>query len=217
MEQSHCLLITERLKCLPQIVTEYSLHKIIELCLLSNLWYFRAALNGLCAHASVNHLHWHFYYLKSEMLLEYIDVCSYISNIYLLVDYPAKGFCLKLSDFKSIEDFVSRTFLVVNFLQLRQMPHNIFITRAKPRSGDELYNDIRIYIWARKPLPGIKNTTGFVPGACELFGHLSVSDENIYNSLTEDDIIKTLNNITEEYFLLMKDELKNYIEERNIL
>lgn len=32
----HCLLVTERLKCLPQIITKYSLHKAIELCLLSN-------------------------------------------------------------------------------------------------------------------------------------------------------------------------------------
>lgn len=38
LEQCHCLLLTERLKCLPQIMTEYSLRKVIELCLLSNLW-----------------------------------------------------------------------------------------------------------------------------------------------------------------------------------
>lgn len=38
LEQSHCLLLTERLKCLPQIMTEYSLHKVLELCLLSKSW-----------------------------------------------------------------------------------------------------------------------------------------------------------------------------------
>ncbi|XP_071574813.1 GDP-D-glucose phosphorylase 1 isoform X1 [Temnothorax nylanderi] len=208
LEQSHCLLLTERLKCLPQIMTEYSLRKVIELCLLSNLWSLRAAFNGLCAHASVNHLHWHLYYLKYEMLLEYIDVCSYISGIHLLVDYPAKGFCLKLSDFKNIEDFVSRTFLVVNYLQLRRMAYNVYITRAKSKSNDELYNDIRIYIWARKPLIGVKDTTAFIPGVCELFGHLSIRDENMYNNLTENDVINVLCNITEKYFLLIKDELK---------
>jgi len=38
LEQNHCLLLTEYLKCLPQIMTEYSLRKVIELCLLSNSW-----------------------------------------------------------------------------------------------------------------------------------------------------------------------------------
>lgn len=38
LEQGHCLVLTERLKCLPQIMTEYSLHKVTELCLLSNSW-----------------------------------------------------------------------------------------------------------------------------------------------------------------------------------
>ncbi|XP_011859755.1 PREDICTED: GDP-D-glucose phosphorylase 1 [Vollenhovia emeryi] len=212
LEQCHCLLLTERFKYLPQIMTEYSLHKVIELCLLSNLWSLRAAFNGLCAHASVNHLHWHLYYLKYEMLLEYIDLCSYISGIYLLVDYPAKGFCLKFSDFKNIKDFVSRTFVVVNHLQLRQMAYNVYITRAKSKSNDELYNDIRIYIWVRKPLIGVKDTIAFIPGVCELFGHLSIKDENAYNSLTEDNVNNVLYNITEEYFSLIKDELKIILE-----
>lgn len=38
LEQSHCLFLADRLKCLPQIMTEYSLRKVIELCLLSNSW-----------------------------------------------------------------------------------------------------------------------------------------------------------------------------------
>lgn len=151
----------------------------------------------------------------------------------MLVDYPAKGFCLKLSDFKNIEDFVTHTFLVMNYLQLRQMPHNVFITRAKSKSNDELYNDMRIYIWVRKPLIGVKDTTAFIPGVCELSGHLLItgknricifvwnfsnyymlyiSDENIYNNLTEDDVINVLYNITEEYFLLIKNELKIILE-----
>lgn len=38
LEHGHCLVLTERLKCLPQVMTEYSLYKVIELCLLSNSW-----------------------------------------------------------------------------------------------------------------------------------------------------------------------------------
>lgn len=38
LEQCHSLLITERSKCLPQIMTKYSLRKAVELYLLSNSW-----------------------------------------------------------------------------------------------------------------------------------------------------------------------------------
>jgi len=96
-----------------------------------------------------------------------------------LIEYPAKGFCLKLSDFKNIEDFASRAFVVVNYLQLRQMAHNVYITRAKSKSNDELYNDVRIYIWVRKPFTGVKNITAILPGVCELFGHLTISGKDL--------------------------------------
>lgn len=38
LEQNHSLLLTERFKCLPQVMTEHSLRKAIELCLLSSSW-----------------------------------------------------------------------------------------------------------------------------------------------------------------------------------
>ncbi|XP_072753958.1 GDP-D-glucose phosphorylase 1 isoform X2 [Anoplolepis gracilipes] len=212
LEQSHCLVLTERLKCLPQIMTEYSLYKVIELCLLSNSWSLRATFNSLCAHASVNHLHWHLYYLRHEMLLEYIDLSSFTSDVHLLINYPAKGFCLKLSSFKSIQNFVSQTFLVVSYLQSHQIAHNVYITRAKSRPSDDLYNDVRIYIWARKPSFGIKDTIAFIPAVCELFGHFSIKDENVYNNLTEDEVSNVLNDITHEDFLLTKDKLKHFLE-----
>ncbi|XP_029160066.1 GDP-D-glucose phosphorylase 1 [Nylanderia fulva] len=212
LEEGHCLVLLERLKCLPQVMTEYSLRKVVELCLLSSSWSLRATFNSLCAHASVNHLHWHLYYLKYEMLLEYIDIYNYTSNVYLLINYPAKGFCLKLSSFKSMQDFVSQTFLIVNYLQLHQVAHNVYITRAKSRSNDDSYNDLRIYIWVRKHSTGVRDTTAFLPAVCEFFGHFSIRDEEVYNNLTEDKVKNVINDTTEEYFLLIKDELKIFLE-----
>jgi len=69
---------------------------------------------------------------------------------------------------------VSRVFFIVNYLQACQVAHNVYITRAKSKANDELYDDIRIYIWARRKSIGIKNTTAFIPGVCEFFGHLSI-------------------------------------------
>ncbi|XP_032670492.1 GDP-D-glucose phosphorylase 1 isoform X2 [Odontomachus brunneus] len=212
LEWCHSLLIMERSKCLPQIMTECSLHKAIELCLLSNSCSLRIAFNSLCGHASVNHLHWHLYYLRHEMLLEYIDVCSYVLGVHLLMNYPAKGLCIKFSSFRNIGDFVSRAFLVVNYLQLRRIAHNVYITRAKLKSNDEMYGDVRIYVWARKSCVGVKDTIAFIPAACEFFGHLSFGDEDIYDNLKEDDVIGILNDFTEESFLLIKDQLRHFLE-----
>lgn len=36
--------------------------------LLSGVKNFKAAFNSLCAYASVNHLHWHLYYLQHHQL-----------------------------------------------------------------------------------------------------------------------------------------------------
>lgn len=102
------------------------------------------------------------------------DVCNYTCGVHLLVDYPAKGLCIKLSSFKNIEDFVSQAFLIVNYLQLHEVAHNIYITRAKLKLNDKLYSDIRIYVWARKSCVGVKDTIAFLPAVCELFGHLSI-------------------------------------------
>lgn len=90
------------------------------------------------------------------------------------MDYPAKGFCLKLSDFNNVRDFVSRTIRLVDYLQSREIPYNTSITRAKSKSGDESYDDVRVYIWARKPSASIKDTIAFNPAVCEFFGHLSI-------------------------------------------
>lgn len=57
---------------------------------------------------------------------------------------------------------------------MRRMAHNVYVTRAKLKSNDKLYNDIRIYIWVRKSLIGVKNTAAFLPGVCELFGHFTI-------------------------------------------
>lgn len=166
------------------------------------------------------------------------DVCSYTHDIHLLIDYPAKGLCIKLSSFETIKDFVSLAFLVVNYFQLHQIAHNVYITRAKLKPNDESYNDIRIYIWARKSVVGVKDTVAFTPAVCELFGHLSIRgkkvtcvqyiflfhwntiiykyviflDKNVYDTLKEDDVIDALNDITEESFWSIQGELRHFLE-----
>ncbi|XP_076183962.1 GDP-D-glucose phosphorylase 1 isoform X2 [Ptiloglossa arizonensis] len=216
IEYCHSLLLPQRYKRLPQVVTKHSLYKAIEIFSLSSSLYLRMTFNSLCAYASVNHLHWHLYYFNYRMLLEYTDLEEYIGPVQILRNYPAKGFCIKRSNVRDIDDLVVWAFLIINYLQQTQIAHNVYITRAKADSGEE-YKDLRIYIWARKSTKGIKDTTILVPAACELFGHILVRAEETYRNLSEEYVAHTLIDITEEPFLLVLDGVRNLIQKQLML
>ncbi|KAK2580914.1 hypothetical protein KPH14_005983 [Odynerus spinipes] len=212
IEWCHSLLIVKYLQCLPQSMTQYSLQKAVELLLLSSSPYFRVAYNSLCAFASVNHLHWHLYYLKHKMLLEYIDVQPYQGSIFLLENFASKGFCFKLSSSGKVETFVSSIFSLVTYLQRHQIAHNVYITRAKTKSTEEGYDDVRTYVWARKSHVDVKDTSLFNPAVCELFGHISIKTEEAYRNLTEETIAKILDDVTRESFLMVKKDICKIVE-----
>ena len=51
-------------RCLPQALTRYAIEAALKLMLLSKSKAMKMGFNSLCAYASVNHLHWHLYYLQ---------------------------------------------------------------------------------------------------------------------------------------------------------
>ncbi|XP_076632234.1 GDP-D-glucose phosphorylase 1 isoform X2 [Colletes latitarsis] len=211
IEYCHSLLLPQRCKRLPQVVTKYSLYKAIEIFSFSCSLYLRVAFNSLCAYASVNHLHWHLYYLNHRMLLEYIDLDEFAGPVQILRNYPANGFCIKRSNVQNIDDLVTWAFLIINYLQEAEIAHNVYITRAKGGSGKE-YEDLRIYIWARKSSSGIKDTNALIIAVCELFGHLSIKDADEYKNLSEEYVANILKDVTEEPFSLVLDKIRNLIE-----
>ncbi len=54
--------------CICQVLTQPSIRLAMEAVLLSGARNFKAAFNSLCAYASVNHMHWHLYYLQNHSL-----------------------------------------------------------------------------------------------------------------------------------------------------
>ncbi|KAF7998127.1 hypothetical protein HCN44_009525 [Aphidius gifuensis] len=216
LEYGHCLFIPDRFKELPQVVTKTSIIKVVELFLCSQSTYLRLIFNSLCAHASVNHHHWHFYYLKYRMLLENIETDKFAGPLEVLKNYPAKGFCLKLSSFNNDpEKFALIGFKIINYLQDNEISHNIYITRAfKSSTSDKIiFDDVRMYIWARKSSFGIKDTTGFIPAVCELFGHLTIRTEEGYDNLTENTVAEILDDVTTEIYNKVKDDVKKLIDD----
>lgn len=110
---------------------------------------------------------------KNYFLFQELECLA--DQVYILKDYPARGFCLKLSSFpgKNLENFVTKIFFIIEWLQNNEVAHNIAITRAKSL-GQDFYDDVRVYIWATKISTGIKDTSAFVPAVSESFGLLCI-------------------------------------------
>lgn len=107
------------------------------------------------------------------------DLEEHAGPIQILRNYPVKGFCIKYFNVQNMDDIVNWAFLIIDYLQNKQIAHNIYITRGKSniKENKKEYRDVRIYIWARKSTQGAKDIHAFNLAACELFGHLSIKCE----------------------------------------
>ena len=85
------------------MLTLYSIRLAMRTVLLSGVKNLKAAFNSLCAYASVNHLHWHLYYLQNhEVKLEKIAAkkisssgdCYEVSE----KDYPAPCYAFQIQE-----------------------------------------------------------------------------------------------------------------------
>lgn len=212
LEFGHCLLTPSLLSCLPQVATQDSLQLAVEVVLLSANPAFRAGFNSLCGYASVNHLHYHGYYLRHSMLLEHIPVQHLSGPCFILEDYPAKGFVFQLPSNKCPGTLARDVFRLTHFLQCNNIAHNIYITRGTDFSSSnkncKTLNTVRVYVWARKSSSGAKQSDAFNPAICELFGHLSIKTEAAYWSLTEDQVVEMLSDICESPFGQIKDAVR---------
>ncbi|KAJ9578262.1 hypothetical protein L9F63_005532, partial [Diploptera punctata] len=151
LEYCHSLLLPSLFSCLPQVVTLESLQLAIEILLLSSTPALRIGFNGLCAYASVNHLHYHLYYLNHPMLLENVEV-EYLSGpCYQLINYSAPGFVFQLPENRNVQELARNVHHLTNFLQNINQPHNLYITRGSRFNTSAGYNTIRVYVWVRKP------------------------------------------------------------------
>lgn len=209
----HSLILPKINSKLPQVINEYSLNIAVQLLLLSASPAIRVGFNSLCAFASVNHLHLHLYYLQYKMYLEDCDIEHFSGPCHKIIDYPSKGFVFVLKSGDLLSNFVKTVFIMINYLQQKNIPHNIFITRAlaKDLNIDDLNNSrncVRVFIWARTS-SGDKAMDKFSPATCELFGHLVFKDKSEFSEVTENSVTKILTDVTESSFLLIENDIKN--------
>lgn len=193
IEYGHCLYIPDMNAQLPQVLTLNAIQSALKLVLSSGRTDFKVAFNSLCAHASVNHLHWHFYYLQKPFVspLETAKSFKLTGDLYQLSSYPAIGFAFQLTNVDQIQDVAQNVFKLANFLVQQNVAHNVFITRGQSFDEDvQQHKAIRFFVWARQSIVGSKDPGAFVTAVCELSGQILIYTRDIYERITEKDIVE---------------------------
>lgn len=183
LEYCHVLLTPFRNRSRPQRLSREGLRLTLELCLLTTSRNLRFGFNSLCGFASVNHEHYHAYYLSHRLFIESTKLIPVFHDQQIFQfensRYPP-GFCfvLSLDDHGSIEnsvnDVLDNVMVLVRHLEQEDIAHNVFITRGSTKSERDHFDSIRIFIWSRISSFGAKGCDAFNPALCELGGHFSI-------------------------------------------
>lgn len=102
IDLGHSLLLPSVDLCQPQVLSEDAVRLALEVMFLSRDPNIRICFNSLCAFASVNHLHWHLFYLPYVLFIQTVRLqpLPTTSKVYEFPadTYPAKGWIFTLSE-----------------------------------------------------------------------------------------------------------------------
>jgi len=205
IDQGHCLLVPNVEALLPQQVTEAAALAALHLLCLSTSPDIRIGFNSLCAHASVNHMHWHVYYQAHRAAVLGLTLRSLAGPIYTWEkdQYPAQGWCLLVPSCNS------RTLAIVarhlckltSWLVEKEVAHNVFLCPGQENKS------ARVLVWPRESVLGAKDPGAFAMAVCELSGQVLVYEETEYNSLTEDMVTAAQISATENLYKKLTPEV----------
>lgn len=133
--------------------------------------------------ASVNHLHWHIYYLHHPLSIESLPI---VDNI--LQDWPVPAITYELDCFteQNIELVVHKIMKIVDYcLQDGEIAHNLFVCRSSR-------NNIRVFLWLLEPVFGLKDSLNINSAICELSGYFICKTRDMFEQLGEAECLQVL-------------------------
>uniref|UniRef100_A0A3Q0KP12 GDP-D-glucose phosphorylase 1 n=1 Tax=Schistosoma mansoni TaxID=6183 RepID=A0A3Q0KP12_SCHMA len=186
----HSLLVPEVEKCHNQFLGKDSFYSVIKCFLLSSNRYSCVGFNSLLAHASVNHLHFHFWQSPEYLRAMSTDIKLKYENsfYYELVNHPVDNFVLELTDLTGLDRFVNYLWIVISSCQDLQIAHNVFVARSKSTGF------VRVVVWPRcsvfetKNLSTIDSEPSFYVAVAELAGMMVVVNEDVACTLNFDKV-----------------------------
>ncbi|XP_071835248.1 GDP-D-glucose phosphorylase 1-like isoform X2 [Apostichopus japonicus] len=210
LEYCSILLVPDINLHLPQALTLDALVVGIEMILLSATRSFRVGWNGLCALASVNHLHFHAYYLDYQLRLETEPTQQLIGPCHILPSWPVPGFVFQLED-GDVSSLARNVHTVARYFHENEIAHNVFMMRGA-ELGDKTTPEsttLRVFIWPRKPVYGVKDVDAFNVAFCEMGGHIPVKNADSFPLLTDQSAVEVIEKVKlpSETFALIQKEI----------
>jgi len=212
MEYGHSLLVPSVSSCLPQVLTEEALLLALETSMLSNHRGFHVGFNSLCAHASVNHLHFHVWYSEYPSYLETIEVDIVCDNVFEVKNYPTTAFVFELAPETNVGSLARTIHKVTSYLIKEEVAHNFHIirgARCRPsrqingltHEDSDLQSVLRVFLWPRNPVHGVKQLSSYESerrpmAVFEFAGSLLIEKEETYNSFTEEQFCEHMRRAT---------------------
>ncbi|KAK8754541.1 hypothetical protein OTU49_016660 [Cherax quadricarinatus] len=214
---NHSLLVPFLDQCQPQVLNEKGLMIALHTILLSTTPDIRIGFNSLTGYASVNHFHFHLYYLSHKLNIETAECRRLAGPCYVFKDFPCPAFVFQLEN-KDVDELIRSVMKVIKLFLSKEIAHNLYITRGTSLDGnstDGEYDTVRVILWARKPSYGIKDISVFATAVCELAGHVPIYSCDHWNNLSEEDIIPTIKGVCEEEFEDMSPKIMRLFLDNN--
>lgn len=218
IDLGHCLLVPQLDCCLPQVLTTKSMKTALDVMYLSKSPNIKLAFNSLCGYASVNHLHFHLYYQSHRLPVQTAGLQHVKRNLFIMTEetYPAPAWVwlLDISDITQISETAENVVKLTYWLSKQDIAHNLFITRGCSPAGETSSSGeyIRIIVWARETVRGVKDAGQFVIAVCELSGQMLVYDHQKYLDIQPEEISMALQKATTNQFRSLHQDVKMLFE-----
>ncbi|XP_074644197.1 GDP-D-glucose phosphorylase 1-like isoform X2 [Tubulanus polymorphus] len=209
IEYGHVLLVPNIQQHLNQVLTEQAIKYGIELMLLTISREFRVGFNSLCAHASVNHLHLHGWYVQWQLPTETCKADRICEDCFELRDSLVRGFAFEVMDLNNIDNLSRKIFQITEYFSDNEVAHNMYLTRGDSFSDSSVHGIVRILLWPRQSVFEMKEENLFNIAVAELSGYLPIRDLDGFKNITEKEIDSAIEeaSLSKEQFDSIKTDI----------
>ncbi|OON20856.1 hypothetical protein X801_03256, partial [Opisthorchis viverrini] len=161
--------------------------------------YLCMGFNSLLAHASVNHLHFHFWQAPEPLyaMVEDTRTKPNLPAYSELPEHPVHNFTFELSTVDGIGQFIDSIWRVIEACQSEEIAHNLFLARVLNHKSN--HGLLRAVVWPRRSVytpktVGSENKigTGYNVAVAELAGMFVVASHEVAADMCQATVLRAL-------------------------
>ncbi|XP_053691889.1 GDP-D-glucose phosphorylase 1 [Sabethes cyaneus] len=181
LTRNHVLIVPDRRRNLPQVLTEDGLTAAVQLLLNLQDRDYRVVYNSPGALASVNHLHLHLLHVKHKLYVEDACLTELGNGLYRMDNQPAKAYCSVFDALAgtTVSEFTRQVHRLIRLLIAHDFAHNFMLTWDGGRGK------LRALVYPRLVACENKQVAPFNVAASELSGFVPLGVESTFEQLDE--------------------------------